>query len=167
MDNTQIQNIIKQRKKGSLWGAVIVSGVLTYMAFKQEADLKVVIIVILLVLIPILITYLVNFFNYPDPSKGYRKFNKIVYVYSARVFRVLFFIEALINLKRTLNPFENYKNPGNPSHLEYLTNTAGSGYMSHVMGKQAKSGDIVEEYYKQKEKAQTNISPPPEAKDIY
>ena len=150
----QIENIIRKRKSGALWGAAITSVVLTYFAFKQEIDVSVVVIIGILILIPLFVIYAVNARNYPVPLPSYRRFNKIIYVYIARIFAVIFLIEAVINLKRTFNPFENYKRPGNPSHAEYLLDTAVSGGLSYTMNKRAKSGDIVEQYFRQKENLQ-------------
>ncbi|HET7673299.1 MAG TPA: hypothetical protein VFK11_02180 [Candidatus Saccharimonadales bacterium] len=148
----QIKIILKRRQKGALWGASLVVAVITYFALKTNVDLRVILASVILLVIPLLAIYVVNSLNYPVPSAGYRKFNKIFYIYASKIVMIGSIIEAVVSIKRFLNPLENFKAPSNPSKVKYLADAAVGGGTAYVMNRQAKQGEIVEQYYAQKEK---------------
>lgn len=91
-----------------------------------------------------------NTVNYPFPKQWYRTFNKVFYKYFMMVAGVMSFVSMLMNIKRFLNPFENFKQPSNPSHLEYLGSAAVNGVGVAIALDSMKDAEVVELYFQQR-----------------
>lgn len=157
MNESKVEKIIEKRKKWSIAAPLVVTALFCYMMFQGEIKNVVPVLIFIAVFDAFFIwLYIVNRSNLPLPKPSYRKLNKIFYLYMMKVLFVLSIITFLLNLKRFLNPFENYKQPGNPSHSDYAVEAVVGGLGgAYVAGRNIKAAEVVEEYYKQKE---TNIN---------
>jgi len=151
MQDTKISEIINKRAKDALWAVAIISGVLIYMAAEQEINFSIILATIVLIIVPFIFLYAINKANYPIPKLWYRKFNSIFYLHMARILSVLSIFATLVNIKRFLNPFENYKKPGNPSHGEYFVDIGAEAVTAWYLYKGSKRAEEVEVYFQQKE----------------
>jgi hypothetical protein len=113
-----------------------------------------VVLVIFVIMVPLSAgLYAVNAANYPTPKPYYRTFNKVVYIWMAKLGIIVSIISFLLNIKRALNPFEGGMEGGRQisSKAEDLIeagSAAGGGIVSyHVL----KSGRAVEQYFAERE----------------
>lgn len=104
------------------------------------------------------ILYIINAINYPIPSSSYRQWNKVIYIYLAKLGIVFSIFRTASDVKEILNPMHGFKDPSALTRPELLldaTMSAGAGYM---MYKSLKPAAYIEEYYKQKDSRVSNIN---------
>lgn len=145
-----IRKIILQRKRSALLGIIVIALVIAFIMYSDDR-----VNWWALTLIGILgigvssILYIVNAANYPQPKPSYRRWNKVVYIYLAKLVLILSIIRILSNIKNILNPLHGYKDPSALSRTSLLvdtTLTASSGYLIY---KRLKPAAYIEEYFKE------------------
>ncbi len=141
----EIQKILKNRIRGSLIGIGIVMliGAIVFGKLDNKLTLSIIVISIVSLFIFVL---MVNNYNYPNPNKYYRTFNKIFYIWLSR----LLIIGSIINI---LSGIKNYNplNSTSPSLNDTLAGIGADVGAIAIARKQLSTGKFVELYFKQKE----------------
>lgn len=133
------QQIIRRRKRGS----VTAMGIVCLVAFGMGLLDRTISIGILVISAAIIfsifaLTYIINSLNYPEPQPWYRSWNKIVYIYAAK----LVIIGSIFNIG---------------SSAGRATDMAGDVGTIYVVGRNLKPADYIEAFYRQ-QAAQKQVS---------
>jgi hypothetical protein len=151
-----VSEIIKRRKKGAvslLWIFIIM---IVFIAWQSDSSGSLNLLNLLLVSMPIVIflswLYAVNTINYPTPRRSYRTFNKVIYIYAAKLTVITSILGAIWNIKRLLNPWESWTHPD--SKLDDLIEAGADAVLANAAAKQIKPAERVEQYFFNKEQAE-------------
>ena len=94
-----------------------------------------------------LLFYVLNIVNYPTPRTWYRLFNKVMYMYSARIGILLNTFIIISNIIDFFNPLYGFKKPNAPSRTELFTSTVGSGVLIYGLRTSLPAAYVIEEYF--------------------
>ncbi len=152
ISNERVQQIILRRKKSALIANIIFTAILTTSALlNKQINIKALIIAGTIFIAFFSILFIVNAANYPSPKPSYRQWNKVVYIYLAKLVVVFNILRTANNFKKILNPMHGYKDPSAISRPELLLDTAMSVSTGYFMYKSLKPANYIEEYYKQQD----------------
>jgi hypothetical protein len=161
ISNEWVQQIIIRRKRSALSAIAIVTVVLFGSALLDKHVSSEALLITGAIFVPLFsMLYIINAVNYPKPSPSYRQWNRVVYIYLAKLGIVFSIFRTANDVKEILNPMHGFKDPSALSRPELLldaTMSAGAGYM---MYKGLKPAAYIEEYYKQQDFGAAHITSP-------
>ena len=126
----------------------------------ENADIIRLSLFIIPLLIPPIALYVVNSLNIPEPKPYYRKWNKYVYTYGAKIIIVFAIFNLISNLISFLNPLNGFKDPGALTRTGLIIDSAWTMYMTKAWYDELPASRKVEEYYRSLDGISTKISYP-------
>lgn len=147
---SEIEAIISKRKRSGLAGIVIVTGLLIWLVVAAETGTKVAFMIAgLAVIAPLALLYIVNSMNATQLRPSYRVWNKVVYIYLAKIVMILSLIRAFSSVTKAANPLDGFMKSGGPGKGELLFDAAVSAGVSYNMYKSLPAARKVELYFGQ------------------
>lgn len=144
----EVKKIISNRKNGAKVGlGLVVLVTIAIAAVDPDSAVGTILIgiVIFLLLLPI---YCINILNYPTPRPSYRTWNKLIYIYLAKLVIVFAIFRIVWNLKDLANPMRGFADPDALSVPEVLLDTTADAGLAVTAYAQLKPAEKVEEYFK-------------------